>query len=801
MKSEEKTSKSKDTAPLFIDFFPGHSYRFIDGTGEGRYAVTSDTYRKDLNEQGYDAYFTVNGFSGAPDAKREHCTSLNAFFVDIDGRKDEKELEQIKTRLMPTFIIETMRGYHIYWCLDEIVYKEDHTEDEWARLITEWEEIEQSLVSTLSADPVVKDLTRILRVPKSYYWKKTGDAYKQGISASPFRILGIHRQPSATYSFTNIREAFPYTPEKVYDDTPSIHLAGTEKVKKYSEAEREDFFHRVDKAYPLEDRPSFTALTSGNPDSLPTNLASRNEALLVTASLMKRAGWTKARAHSHIKQIGWHGIEQERGGDVEIKNTIDSAYRGGYTYSTKHPIISHVMTEEEERRLNDAYTTVLKDRREIDKTRFVNYEHELLAKYPHLKKNEAGVFFDYKDGVYVMLSKQDVSNMVLTSMYEDMLWGYRTTRHVADKVACLLSIVPTLVLTKDKGRIANVKNGLLDIVTRELRPHTPSFVSLAQSPVSYDPTATAPTWQSCLSAWMEGPEEKEKTFMLQQFAGYTLSSHMQYAKALFLVGDGGNGKSTFADTIAMVIGDAATSRIDLEDIYSTFGLAGLIGKRLNIVEEVSGGYYQSHKLKKLVSGEEVTVNMKFKEQFKFIPQAKFIFAVNTMPQVDDSSVASERRILAVQFNNNFRDRPNTELRFADGQLAKELPGILNWMLEGVRVLREEKGFYTSKEQKKLLEEYRQENSSVEGFIVECLDLQDGQEVDTRRVYDVYKEFCRKDGRKHKKKTTAIKEIRAYAERHKVFNFIERSNGHDTSRFTGVTIHPDWVYAVSSIHEF
>jgi hypothetical protein len=70
--------------------------------------------------------------------------------------------------------------------------------------------------------------------------------------------------------------------------------------------------------------------------------------------------------------------------------------------------------------------------------------------------------------------------------------------------------------------------------------------------------------------------------------------------------------------------------------------------------------------------------MKYKDQFKFKPQAKFLFAVNTMPRVDDSSTATERRIIIVNFNNNFRDNPNTSLRFSYGVLATELSGQRNF---------------------------------------------------------------------------------------------------------------------------
>ena len=55
---------------------------------------------------------------------------------------------------------------------------------------------------------------------------------------------------------------------------------------------------------------------------------------------------------------------------------------------------------------------------------------------------------------------------------------------------------------------------------------------------------------------------------------------MYYDKALFLVGDGGNGKSTFVDTIARIIGHDATSHIDLESLYGQYGMHGLIGKKI-----------------------------------------------------------------------------------------------------------------------------------------------------------------------------------------------------------------------------
>lgn len=770
-----------------LDSFPHHKYRYIDQTGEQRPPVSSDILRPDLNEKGYESYFTINGFLDASKNTKDDCTNINAFFVDIDGRKDLEELEGIKNILMPSFITETKNGYHIYWLLDEVIYKEDYGEEEWNAIITRWEQIEFNIVTTLNADPVVKDLTRILRVPNTYYWKKSGDLYTHGTKFAPFTIKGIHKQLSANYSMDRVAEAFPEQESKTPDfpKTPK-----GESMQKYADAEKKNFFDLVNKAYPVAERDSFHALISGKEGTMPPNLVSRNQALLITATLMRQAGWEMKDALAHIEKVGWHGIEKERGGGQEIYNTINSAYNSGYTYSYKNEIIAFNMTPEEQSRIQMAYTSVAKIRKEVDKTRFSNYEYEVASRYPYMKKNEIGIVFNYEGGVYKMLSDQDLQNIILQMLYEDMLWGYRTIQHIKNKVACLVSIIPDLILT-EKGDFFNVKNGLYQLSTGELKPHTPDFVSLVQSPVIYNPDAQAPYWMSCLDAWMEGPEGEEKKILLQQFAGYLLTPSMVHAKALFLVGDGGNGKSTFADTLGMVIGEQGTSRIDLEDLYGMFGLKGLIGKRLNIIEEVGGNYYQSHKLKKLISGEELTINMKFKDQFKFRPTAKFIFAVNTMPRVDDSSTATERRIAVVQFNNNFRTNPNTDLRFSDGLLAQELSGILNWMIEGEKMLRKAKGFAVTKEQLGILSDYREENSSVDGFVGECLSFVEGETLSIRSAYDEYKEFCTKDGRKFKSAIAFAKEMRAIAKSSSKFSFMERTNGHSSAHLEGVMINKGW----------
>lgn len=772
----------------FLKFFPNHCYRYLDRTGNARPQQNSDVLREELNINGYCSYFTVNGFADFRKtftAKEENLTSLNGFWCDIDGRKDKEELVEIRKMLDPTFILETGHGHHLHWVLKEPIYKDKVSN--WAETKARWNKIEQAVVKQLKGDSKAQDICRIMRVPDTYYWEKqSGDAYKKGTQGVR-KIKIIHQEPENVYSMEEVEKVFPSI-----ELLPTSILPTETRAIKASDAQRSMFFEEVNEVFPIEERDSFQKLINADPESLPApNM--RNNVLLITATLARQAGWDRNKMIKQIEKVGWHGMEKERGGMQEIINTISSAFDRQYTYSYKNEVITYNMSPTEEQRLHGAYTKVMKGRREQDKVRFSVYEREILAQHPHLRKNEIGIVFNYVDGVYKMLSDQEVSDIILNGLEDDMLWNFRTKRNVADKVACLISKIPLLVISNDAGYIANVKNGLLNIYTRELQPHTPNYVSLVQFPVAYDQNAEAPIWKECIASWMEGMEQAEKTILLKQFCGYCLSSSMLYDRALFIVGDGGNGKSTFVDTIAMIIGHNATSHIDLESLYGAFGMHGLIGKRLNIIEEVAGNYYQSNKLKKLISGEQVTIDIKYKPQFTFRPQCKFIFSVNMFPRVDDTSTATERRICALTFLNNYRKNPNFKLRSAVGLLAQELSGILNWMIEGANDLAEKGNFIVTEEQTRMLDEYRQENSSVEGFLAQCVILENDSEIDTNDLYNEYKKWSLSDGgRKIKSNITFTKEVKEFGKKDNRFSFEKREHSRKEARFVGIALSPQWI---------
>lgn len=746
----------------FIQHFTGTVFRFIDEAKKTRSPLNAAEYRADLNKIGYGAFFTVNGFKGQP--KRENLAVLNAFFADLDGIKD---LSGVNLPVDPTFIVRTKNGFHLYWLLDEQIHRDEVGEEAWEKAFAQYCEVEERLIAGVGADKNAKDPTRILRVPGSFHWKDP---------KNPFEIKVVEENQAMRYSIEEMAEAFPVKEDK----------SGKDAKKKEHQMPRSDFFRMLDNAFPIENRPSFQALISGLPGTIPTTGSeldrSRNRALLVAASLTKKAGWTLARALDHFKV--WHGIEKERGGMEEIHTAVSSAYANDYHFGAREACIAWNITQEEEQAYSGAVASVLKARKEIDRAFFSEYEKTLLKRHPHLKKNDAGMFFEYEGGIYVYRKDADLEDMILRDMYDDGLWGFRTRSFVKDKINCLRSITPRLIETID-NRVVNVKNGLVDIATGEIRAHTPEFVSLIQLPVEYDPNATCPAFEQFVHEVMEGDEEEGKSKILQEFAGSCLSASNKHAKALFLIGDGNNGKSVFAETIAHLIGDDHTSHISLEDLYTHFGVIGIFGKRLNVCEEVPGNYYQSHKLKALVSGEKLTTNVKYKDQFKFRPQAKFIFAVNEMPRVDDTTKGTERRLLTVRFGNSFTGRENKDLRGEHGTLAKELSGILNWAIEGARRIEAQNGFTTTQEHAELMKEYRDEISSPDAFFTECMEFSEGNRLEIAHMYEHYKIYCRDAGLKPKGRPAFTRIIRMMPENGKRFTLHERKNGHEQPYVEGL----------------
>lgn len=292
--------------------------------------------------------------------------------------------------------------------------------------------------------------------------------------------------------------------------------------------------------------------------------------------------------------------------------------------------------------------------------------------------------------------------------------------------------------------ILNIKNGLLDLNTLELTPHSPDVLSFAQAPNMYEPTFDCPKFFEFLDRVL--PDEGHKK-TLQEFAGYMLTSKTFLQKALYLKGPGGTGKGTLASVFKALLtgenGHGLSVDMNIEDLNdNSASLVTAINKRMIYVSEVPGkanliGF------KKVVGEDRVNINPKYKRPFDIKLEAKLIITANTWIHTGDDNANNsiDRRLIILPFDvipGSEHYNPNI---VTDLTTEEELAGVLNWALAGWQRLKSN-GFRFSSggdEGKRL--EFLENSNPVITFLRERCTPKDSTDIGSTELYTSWKKWC------------------------------------------------------------
>jgi putative DNA primase/helicase len=236
------------------------------------------------------------------------------------------------------------------------------------------------------------------------------------------------------------------------------------------------------------------------------------------------------------------------------------------------------------------------------------------------------------------------------------------------------------------GLLVSCTNGLLDVGRRELLEHTPAFFNATSVPFEYDPAADHPRrWLDFLGElW---PNDGDSTAALQEWFGYVISGRLDLHKILLLVGPTRAGKGVTARMLGALVGTENVAGPTLSSLNDDFGLASLLGKTLAVVSDARlNGRNASVVVERLlsISGEDtLTVNRKYREQWTRKMPTRLMLYSNELPQLGDASMAIAGRFVPLLLSRSWLGREDHDL---EPKLAAELPGILNWSLEGLERL-------------------------------------------------------------------------------------------------------------------
>ena len=284
-------------------------------------------------------------------------------------------------------------------------------------------------------------------------------------------------------------------------------------------------------------------------------------------------------------------------------------------------------------------------------------------------------------------------------------------------------------------------NGLYDLETDEFREFTPTEIILNRIPWPYNPAAYSELLDQTLDKiTCNDPGIRA---LLEEVAGYCMYRRNSLEKALILIGEKGNGKSTFLYIIQHMLGDKNIASLDLKELGDRFKTAELFGKLANIGDDIGDEFIANASIfRKLVTGERVSVERKGADPFEFNNYSTFLFSANEIPRIKDKTGAVQRRLAIVPFDAKFTpDDPDYDpnLKYKLSQ-QEHLEYMIVLSIAGIKQALAQKHFTEPQKVKDANREYEERNNPLLGFVEE-IGLDDILHEDTKEIYRKYKEYC------------------------------------------------------------
>lgn len=294
----------------------------------------------------------------------------------------------------------------------------------------------------------------------------------------------------------------------------------------------------------------------------------------------------------------------------------------------------------------------------------------------------------------------------------------------------------------------NLNNGILDLRTRQLRPHDPEQYLTMIAPVDWTPGAACPQWLGFLGWAMRG--DASLVAYLQEFFGLCLSGDASGETLVVFFGGGENGKTTAVNVIRALLGDyvaEAPARMLMANRNEQHPteLADFAGARLVTLRETKEQQTLDEQVLKLVASRDEIKARRMREDFwAFTPTHKPLLMTNHMPRVRGQDHGVWRRIALVEWGN----KVTAEQRIPDldRRLMAELPGILSWATEGLaRVLERGGQLVAPPAVAKANQAYQAGEDVVRQWVADACDAGPGLETKASYMCEQYKCWARAVG--------------------------------------------------------
>ncbi len=304
----------------------------------------------------------------------------------------------------------------------------------------------------------------------------------------------------------------------------------------------------------------------------------------------------------------------------------------------------------------------------------------------------------------------------------------------------------------DQGEyLLNCGNVTFDLETGKDHKHQQEDLITQVLSVPYKKGAECPEWLKFLNLVFGGSEDLIR--YVQVITGYTLAGTIDEAIVPICIGGGRNGKSTFWNTLAAILGDyAGTVSQDLllptKNQHPT-EIADLKGKRFVAVEEPEAGRRIHESKIKSMNGDNILKARRMGEDFwEFKPTHTFWIPTNHRPQINGTDEGIWRRIKAIPFNVDLEDVVTVDPQFRD-KLEEEYPGILYWAIQGwqdyQRICEDPNNSLKKIEPDEVKEataQYRNNENEFQQFLDQAMHVTESRVIESADAFNRYCEFER-----------------------------------------------------------
>lgn len=293
-----------------------------------------------------------------------------------------------------------------------------------------------------------------------------------------------------------------------------------------------------------------------------------------------------------------------------------------------------------------------------------------------------------------------------------------------------------------------VQNGVFNLETKKLEPFSPDYVFTSKIETSYIEGATDPIvdgWN--VESWFDSLScgDGEVTHLLWQVINDSLNGNFSRKKAIFLLGNGNNGKGSYQELITNLLGPRNVATLKVDEFDTRFKLSLLEGKTAVIGDDLQANTYidNSSNFNSVVTGDRVIIEQKNKPIYSTVFRCSVIQSTNGMPKFKNKTGGTIRRLVIVPFNADFNGEVEN-FKIKDEYIKNEK--VLQYVLNKAINMDFEK-FDIPTASTIELEEFKQDNDPVVDFKINVFDSWKLHEVPKSVVYAMYKRFCNENGYK------------------------------------------------------